>query len=409
MSLLNALWNADIPEPPRWMRPLFTLYVAGFAIVYPVAFLATLHFIFLGPGLGDNFTMQHLSDLLNQTLKWSDSHGTRLPYMALLALLAANMGFRGWIVFRGYADHAKALGSEVPMREIVTYGLVNLLNLLFVPALLLGLAGLASLLGHDPLPVLHGIQVLASMAGQLVDQVPTLLPLPDWAALLATFLVWTFTHYWLHRLSHTRRFLWLILHRPHHMPPHLTYATALPVFMSFPFSLLLVVPYMTLFGALSKLFSPQPLYLAIVLIHLITYIGEIFGHSPAVYSRYIHQRWARWISQFYGQGLYHVLHHSAEPDCERVSNNNTVNIGPGFFYVWDRLFGTYKPLTPEAPHIGLHGSPELIQNPLRLLLAGIAQILFELRHNRDMATRLKILLGRSDWQPPITRDFALKT
>lgn len=408
MNLMRRLFSAEIPEPPAWMRPLFTLYVAGFAVLYPVLFLASLHFLFLGPGLGDEFTFRHLNDLLTLAADGSPSIGSAAPLALLLGLIGFSTAFRGWVVFKGYQDYRQALGEDVPMREIVTFGLANLLNLLFAPLFLLGLAGLAALLGHSPADGLQALDRLAGMAAALVQQVPTLVTLPKWPALILTLLAWSLAHYWLHRLSHTRRALWLVLHRPHHMTPHLTYATTLPVFMSFPFFLLLAFPYLLLFGALGKLFSPEPLYLELILLHLVTYIGEIFGHSPAIYRRFAKKPWAVAISQFYGQGLYHVLHHSSAVDCERVSNNNTVNIGPGFFFVWDRLFGTYQPLAETVPPLGLHGNPMLVHNPLRLLVAGVAQLGFELWHNRRPGDRVRILFGPSTWTPPVSRDFAIR-
>lgn len=408
MSLLHRLFSAEIPEPPVWLRPGFTLYVAVFAVLYPIGFLASLHFLFLGPGLGDEFTYRHLAALVGSVAAWSGDAGNFLPLALLLGLIAFSTAFRGVMVFRGYADYRRSLGVEVPMREIVTFGLANLLNLLFAPLFLLGLAGLAMLGGLDPALGLQALDRLAGLAAEWVKSVPTVVELPRWAALLVTLLAWSFAHYWLHRLSHTRRALWLVLHRPHHMTPHLTYVTTLPVFMSFPFFLLLALPYLLLFGALSRLFSPEPLYLELIVLHLVTYIGEIFGHSPAVYADYVRKPWARALSMVYGQGLYHVLHHSSEPDCERVSSNNTVNIGPGFFFIWDRLFGTFKPLTAVPPRLGLHGNPELVQNPLRLLVAGVAQLGYELWRNPGLAVRWRILTGPSTWIPPVSRDFAVK-
>ena len=39
---------------------------------------------------------------------------------------------------------------------------------------------------------------------------------------------------------------------------------------------------------------------------------------------------------------------------------DTVNIGPGVFACWDRLFGTYQPLLPKVPSMGLTGQPPLV-------------------------------------------------
>ena len=69
----------------------------------------------------------------------------------------------------------------------------------------------------------------------------------------------------------------------------------------------------------------------------------------------------------------------------------------------------HPPSKPPAqrPEVGLSEGAELHGNPVRLAYAGVLQLLYELRHNKDWRTRLKILLGSSDWQPPISKDFAL--
>lgn len=47
-------------------------------------------------------------------------------------------------------------------------------------------------------------------------------------------------------------------------------------------------------------------------------------------------------------------------------------------------------------------------NPLRLGLAGSAQILYELRHNRGLGEWLRVLCSGSDYRPRRSRDFAIK-
>jgi hypothetical protein len=74
---------------------------------------------------------------------------------------------------------------------------------------------------------------------------------------------------------------------------------------------------------------------------------------------------------------------------------------------WDRVFGTYAAPTAERPAVGLQGSPPLSANPLRLAFAGVLQLCYELKHNRGILTRLRILFGASSWSPERTRDFVL--
>lgn len=110
----------------------------------------------------------------------------------------------------------------------------------------------------------------------------------------------------------------------------------------------------------------------------------------------------RWLSAFYGVGSYHYVHHSARPE------HATINLGNWFFMFWDRVFGTYVAPPEQRPPTGLTGQPALHWNPLRLALAGLLQLAYELRHNRGLAVRWRILTGESGYAPPISRDYALR-
>lgn len=402
-----AVLFREIPPIPERFRPLVLKYVGGFAVFYAATFVFTLHITFLGPGLGDDLSPVYLDALFAQLLG-SGPLGVGWFWLFVGVLMAVT-AFRAWIVYRGFSDYRTASGEPFPLRDLVAFSLTNLLNLLFAPLLLLTIGALLFLVGWPFDEGLRLLDRLVDLANQAVARVPTLVELPRWLAFVCTLMTGTFIHYWLHRWSHTRRLLWLLLHRPHHMPAHLCYATTLPVFMSFPAFLLLVVPYVVLFGTLGKLFHPEPLYAEMIVFQSLVFVGEIFGHSPAVYDVAVKYRLARIVSAIHGQGLYHVMHHSAEPDTARKTANNTVNIGNGPFSCWDRLFGTFQPLTPTVPSIGLHGNPDLVMNPLRLFLAGVMQITHELYANRSWRLWWRILTGPADYVPPVSRDYSLRS
>jgi hypothetical protein len=46
-------------------------------------------------------------------------------------------------------------------------------------------------------------------------------------------------------------------------------------------------------------------------------------------------------------------------------------------------------------------------NPVRLALAGLLQLGYELRHNRGIVTRLRVLFGSSNFAPAHTKDYAV--
>lgn len=407
MTPLNWLFSTPLaPLHEKW-RPWATLYVAGFAVFYAVTFLATLHFIFLGPGLGDTITQDHLLALLERALYLDSLADTQVWFAGFATLVVFSTGFRGWVAYRSFSHYRDLGQGEFPLDELLLWQLFNIMNALFLPAFLGLLALGAILLGLTPDTGWGLLTHTVAQANRLVDAVPTLVALPSWLAFLCVLTAYSFVHYWAHRVCHTRRLLWLMLHRPHHMPQHLSQPTTLPVTMSFPFFLITAFPYVLIFGTLGKLFAEKPLYAEFILFHLFILIGEIYGHAPALYEKAIRNPLIRAISFLYCQGVYHVLHHSAAPWATRKANNNTVNIGAGLFCLWDILFGTYQPLTSRVPPIGLTGQPALVKNPLRLLMAGPLQIAFELWHNRTPMTWLQILLGPSDYTPPISKDFTL--
>lgn len=408
MSPLVRLFTAEIPAIDERWRPLANLYVAGFAVFYTLTFLATLHFLFLGPGLGDEFTLRHLEALFHDVIAWSERTGNQWWLWSCAALVVFHTAFRAVIHWRSWSEYRTGLGQDLPLRDFVTLHLTNILNAVFPLVALVALAGIAALAGYPPSAGFGALMDLAQWANGLAMQVPTIVTLPNWVAFFMTLMLATLVHYWMHRWSHTRRLLWLVLHRPHHMPQHLSYATALPVVMAFPLFLLMVVPYIFVFGALGKLLAAEPLYKEMILFQLVVYIGEIYGHSPAIYEKSIRNPLVRWLGYVYCQGVYHVLHHSAASDTARYSSNNTVNIGANLFCCWDRLFGTYMPLPDKVPPMGLHGQPALHMNPLRMLCAGFAQLGYELWHNRTAAAWWLIITGPSTYTPPVSRDFLLR-
>jgi hypothetical protein len=47
-------------------------------------------------------------------------------------------------------------------------------------------------------------------------------------------------------------------------------------------------------------------------------------------------------------------------------------------------------------------------NPFRLAFSGIAQLIYELYMNKGAGTRFRILFGPSEYEPPISRDYAVR-
>jgi sterol desaturase/sphingolipid hydroxylase (fatty acid hydroxylase superfamily) len=138
-----------------------------------------------------------------------------------------------------------------------------------------------------------------------------------------------------------------------------------------------------------------------LLLRMLGQIPLIGSHNTALYATFWRSRPLRALGAFFGDGPYHYMHHSALPA------HSLVNLGGPLFMLWDRVFGTYVSPTEARPPIGLQGSPRLHLNPLRLALAGLLQLGYELRHNRGIVTRLRVLFAGSSFTPPHTKDYAL--
>jgi sterol desaturase/sphingolipid hydroxylase (fatty acid hydroxylase superfamily) len=129
----------------------------------------------------------------------------------------------------------------------------------------------------------------------------------------------------------------------------------------------------------------------------------IYAHNSAYYEWFGKQKILMFIAGMFGNGNYHDMHHSA------LKGHEYINLAGFGWYFWDRVFGTYVVPYKEKPPVGLTGSPELHMNPIRLALSGMAQMVYEWKHNKDFRTRMLILFGGSDYVPPASKDFAINS
>lgn len=405
-KLLHFLFDSEVPDIGERYRKVASALVVIFAVGYSVGFLQLIHLgAYLGPGLGDKVSFQPLLDSLNEL--HSESPGL---WYGLLALLALTIAFRLIAMLGGYFLFEREEGEPYPIKWIAVFFLTNTLSTLAIPVLLMALGTLFLLSGLDFDIGWHWIDHNVRLANQLVLRyVPTLVDAPAPLAVFIIALISGFFHYWFHRLGHTQRFLWLLFHRPHHMTPALIQSTTMAVFTALPLFVFLILPYNLIFGACTKLFSSEPLYTEVIIYNCLILIPEIFGHQTALYRMASRNRIIRIASFISGGGVYHYMHHSSEPEhCGRNGAVNLVNIGGGPLFIWDIIFGTYCPLSVKTPRAGLSGQPELHMNPLRLTLAGVAQLNNELLYNPSWREKWRILVGSSSYSPPVSTDFAVK-
>ncbi len=159
------------------------------------------------------------------------------------------------------------------------------------------------------------------------------------------------------------------------MPSTLMEPLTTGVVVAFPFGFLVMFPYLLFFGACTKLFSNEPLFFEILVFNLVVNIPNISAHSTALYHIGFKHKWIGFLGHLFGSAQYHYLHHASHPVYAKQKTNLT-NIGAGPWMLWDKIFGTYVEPPLSRPNIGLTGDPELHRNPVRLLLSGVAQIIY---------------------------------
>ncbi len=404
-SWLHRVFDAEIPDVPDRFGKLERLFLVSFIVVFTLSFIRTYPTIFLGFGLGDEYDWSLI-------LSFFESLESRSPilFYAGLAMLVANILFRLQLFIRGQFAY-RSNDPDLPMKTIVLFMVANALNIVFVfiAGVLLGLLCVG--LGLDFMAGFNAVDNLFRLAITYAENIPTLVKLPLLVAFFVTYLIQGFFHYWIHRLCHINRFLWLTLHRFHHMPPILTPATTNVVIVSIPFFIGIVFVKTLIFSAISKLFYEQNLFMEMFFFHLIVTFADPYGHQTALFREGVKSKWISALSFFCGNGVYHYLHHSRDAEIVASNKTNQVNIGGGVAYFWDHVFGTFKGLpspSTSAPNVGLWGNPELTHNPVRLLLSGLMQIVYEVVSNKGLTTKIMCVVGSVNYAPPITRNFHIK-
>jgi sterol desaturase/sphingolipid hydroxylase (fatty acid hydroxylase superfamily) len=382
------------PQEPRarwepWIRAGYVVFAIAFSLTVVVDAFAH-ETVMLGLGLVDEpgSALTRLeSQLAGVSPRW---------LVTMFPLAAFVLAWNGLMLYRGFA-HAQGL----PRRQIVSFFLLTMFLSLMLYVGLAIVGAVSAAMGYGFLSGFSLVRHYTVWCGALVTRVPTLTHLPYPLPLLASIVLVDFFQYWFHRLGHTWRPFWLLWHRPHHMPPFLTIPTTQPVFAAFPLFILLSVPFQLGVGVCAKLFYADTMIAEALLVRMMGQVVLIGSHNTALYSTFWKSRTLRVLGAFFGEGPYHYMHHSALP------GHSLINLGGPPFMLWDRVFGTYVSPHDAAPPVGLQGSPRLHLNPLRLGLAGLLQLGYELRRNRSLVARLRVLFGGSNFVPAQTKDYVL--
>ena len=161
---------------------------------------------------------------------------------------------------------------------------------------------------------------MAVWAGQHEFGIMNWAKLSSSTSVLATWVIYSFATYALHRLSHAIPWLWR-LHRIHHCDPHLDISTTL---RHHPLE---TVVYTLFLGSIAASMGLRPSGIASY--ELVAFVIGAFSHGniavPAALDRA--------MSWLVVTRAFHRLHHSVE---QPETDSNFAEV----FAVWDRLFGT---------------------------------------------------------------------
>lgn len=408
---LRWLWQMEMPEIPEKYRWLGTFTVVSFALAFSMGFLGWAHHVyFLGPGLGDDWSLKPIQSFWHM-LGNVGPHWGSVPLLkwGFALLVSVNVIATAGIIMAGYFRYPQVLKQPFSMRILFTFLVMSILNYASIAFTLLLLGVVAWILGVDSTLAFNGFDSVLDWVRAQTQKIPTFMDMPAWVAFLLIMNIGGFFHYWAHRLSHESRLLWLLFHRPHHMTPELIQPAAQAVFFGFPLFLIAAVPYVFVFSAISKFITEdtETVLGFIIIYKMIAPLATTFSHQTALYDVAQRNPFIRALSIVVSEGPYHYLHHSADPD-ENCPRGNLVNIGGGMFFIWDRVFGTFREFSPHRPAVGLQGSPTLYMNPVRLTFSGLAQIIYELINNKGLINKIKIVLLGSEYLPEKTLDFAVK-
>ena len=229
--------------------------------------------------------------------------------------------------------------------------------------------------------------------------IPTIFVFPKPFAFAAGIFIGALPGYISHWLCHKSRLLWYVTHRCHHTA-EIMHPAGIGPFNFLP-EIFLALPMVFFSVAASKLFTYEPMFAWAGALGFIYVVTEKFNHNTAHYNFAYSNPVVRHLSHYYGNGVYHYMHHTAKQGDE------IVNVGGSPFLIWDRIFRTYRTPTAIPPAVGLTNTPIIVLSPFKIMFAGFEQLVYELRHNKSWWERFKIIFGDIYYKPPVTKDFLI--
>ena len=194
-----------------------------------------------------------------------------------------------------------------------------------------------------------------------------------WEGWLLALLIYDFSDYWLHRLSHQSAVFWGA-HVIHHQSQYFNLSTALRQESLYPIIGCFFFFPMALLGVPPALFAVVSLF---VLFYQFWIHTEHIGRLG-------------WFDRFFSSPSNHRVHHAVN-DEYLDKNFGAVLI------IWDRMFGTYR--EEEAPCRYGTTTPLNSWNPFSALVTVYAELLAKSRATSSWQDRLRVWLKAPGWSP----------
>ena len=201
-----------------------------------------------------------------------------------------------------------------------------------------------------------------------------------WPVLVACFFAEDLAYYWMHRISHERRWFWAS-HIVHHSSQHYNLTTALR---------------QTWTGVLGLSFI---FWLPLVYIGFPPAMVVMFSAISLVYQFWIHTETINRMGPFewvFNTPSHHRVHHAINA---RYLDANYA----GVLIIWDRLFGSFVPEEDkEKPRYGIVSQLGTF-NPFRIAFHEWVGIFRDVRHAKSLREVLGYMFGPPGWSPDGSR------
>ena len=327
-------------------------------------------------------------------------------YFNIIAIaLSAVLISRAYFTIMDFFRYEKIMGHKISLSYLLTYPVAMALFTL-VYLLISSFVGLFVFWFSD-IDLLSSLALLTESINHSLDyihnKIPTIIELPKPVVIVVLFLLWTFLLYFFHRLGHASRIFWLLSHRPHHISTAVTGVTVFAADHDFVIGFIWKFIWAVLPMLASKLIYPEPIIFEFIIILCIWGCFDGLNHHSTYYESIMSERnlllkVLKKGHEFFNTGPYHVLHHSSLPE------HSMVNLCSHFF-LWDRLGNTFCEPPKKLPTLGLTGQPLIHFTPSRLVFSGLLQIIYELRNNKGIGTKFKIIFGGIDYLPLVSKSF----